>query len=188
MKYLIVSDGTKCVGCGICELVCSAVKEKCYSPSKSRIKATRLGPIMTAITCRLCEEAPCVAACPEKALAQSEETGIVEVDQQKCTRCSWCLTACKFGAINIVEGKLLICDLCQGDPQCVKICPVQALQFTTLDQAVEEMKLCVSKGVQEITQSGIIIGCSEDFKERWSDVVKIVTEKWLRNHSAHDTF
>lgn len=174
MRSLIVSDGTKCVGCGICELVCSAEKERVYNPTKSRINVVRLGQFMMAITCRFCEEAPCVAACPRGALLQAEETGIVTVDVDKCIGCGWCIKACEFGAINIWRHKMHICDLCKGKPECVKACPVQALELTPLDQLKEKARDPSMKSPRRCSDLGLIITSSLDFEERWPDIIEII--------------
>jgi len=95
--------------------------------------------LITAVSCRTCEDAPCVRACPRDALTQDAVTGIIHIDPQKCDGCAWCVEACDFGAISINhETKLAeICDQCEdveGGPQCVLICPKDALQYTTPDQ------------------------------------------------------
>jgi Fe-S-cluster-containing hydrogenase component 2 len=34
-----------------------------------------------------------------------------------------CVSACPFGAINVgPDETILVCDLCNGDPMCVKFC------------------------------------------------------------------
>jgi TPP-dependent indolepyruvate ferredoxin oxidoreductase alpha subunit len=134
-------DPGKCVGCVICEYACSLEKEKVFNPVKSRIRAIRLDPLSNAaITCRACKEAPCVTACPEKALMQSVETGIVTVDEAKCNGCGWCIEACEYGAITLHpdKQKVIVCDLCNGEPECVQFCPEGALRLSgkTTDKIV----------------------------------------------------
>lgn len=88
-----------------------------------------------AVACRHCEDASCVAACPRDALEQSEEKGVIMVDEEKCTGCGWCDEACDYGAIQLhPERKVVyVCDLCEGEPKCVEWCPEEALDFTTKD-------------------------------------------------------
>jgi Fe-S-cluster-containing hydrogenase component 2 len=87
------------------------------------------------IACRLCEDAPCVAACPRQALSVKAENGIILVDQVRCTGCGWCIEACDFGAIALDPStkSVVICDLCEELPQprCVELCPKQALSLAT---------------------------------------------------------
>jgi len=133
----VITD--KCVGCRICEYVCSLQKDKVFNPTRSRIRVVRIYPTTNAsLTCRLCEDAPCVIACPRKALTQSEETGVILVEDDLCNGCGWCFEACDFGAITLDPEKKVvrICDLCidrEAGPICVEWCPEEALELTTKD-------------------------------------------------------
>jgi Fe-S-cluster-containing hydrogenase component 2 len=42
-----------------------------------------------------------------------------------------CITACPFGVISLHPEKhvAIKCDLCGGDPECVKHCPTGALKY-----------------------------------------------------------
>ncbi|MDH5451682.1 MAG: 4Fe-4S dicluster domain-containing protein [Candidatus Bathyarchaeota archaeon] len=149
-KKFVSADPNKCVGCAVCEYTCSMVKEKTYNPTKSRIRAVRLNPFANlAVTCRLCEDPPCVAACPRDALTQSEETGIIMVDEDACNGCGWCIEACDYGAIMLhPETKVVyICDLCQdeGKPQCIEWCPEEALDLVTSDLVAQKARRTVVK-------------------------------------------
>ncbi len=53
-----------------------------------------------AITCRHCEDAPCVRSCPNDAIAQSGDS--VQVRQEKCIGCKSCMVACPFGVMQVV--------------------------------------------------------------------------------------
>jgi Fe-S-cluster-containing dehydrogenase component len=145
---LVDCDPDKCTGCTVCEYICSLTKEDAFNAHKSRIRTTRLHPLINiAITCRLCSPAPCVTACPRDALTQSEETGVIMVDDDKCDGCSWCIEACDYGAITLHPEKKVvrICDLCDGDPECVKWCPEEALDFVTRDLMAQKARITVTK-------------------------------------------
>ena len=123
-----------CTGCRICEMVCSLTHEKTgVNPAMSRIKVISFpekGLIIPRV-CRFCRNAPCIPACPVEALSQDAETGVIRVDEDKCIGCDRCVEACNFGGINIhPENKTaMACDLCGGDPQCVKYCMNRTLIF-----------------------------------------------------------
>ena len=92
-----------------------------------------LGQIQnTAVTCKGCIDAPCILACPEKAIAQAKKTGAIIVDESKCKGCDWCIDACKYGAITLHPSshKAIVCDTCGGDPKCIPACPESALSLT----------------------------------------------------------
>ena len=146
-KFIDV-DPDKCIGCGICELVCSMEKteDRSFNPSKSRIRVCRFDPaINIAVACRLCEKPSCVNACPKKALSQAQ-SGIIHVDENKCNGCNWCIKACPYGSISIDPDKRVaaLCDLCEGrkgigvfpgrkiaSPACVEWCPEEAIELLT---------------------------------------------------------
>lgn len=124
----------KCVGCKLCELACSFKHFEEFNPSISFITNTdfREEPaFFTSITCFQCEEPYCMEICPAKALKRSEETGAVVVDKDRCVGCKMCTLACPFGNIVFLEreGVSGKCDLCNGDPECAKICPTEAIQY-----------------------------------------------------------
>jgi len=138
----VSADPNKCSGCGICELVCALEKENLFEPSLSRIKVVRLlGIVNFTSACVFCESAPCVEACPRKALLQSSEKKI-KVDENKCNGCGWCIRACPYGAIRLHPQKtyVLVCDLCEGDPKCVEWCPEGALELRSMDEVKKILK------------------------------------------------
>jgi TPP-dependent indolepyruvate ferredoxin oxidoreductase alpha subunit len=145
-------DSQKCVGCDICEYACSYEKEKVFNPLKSRIRSVRIGQTFnTAVTCKTCKDAPCVISCPEKALSQSSETGAINVEEEKCNGCGWCIEACEYGAATLHPNKrkVIICDTCQGEPKCIEYCPESALSLTgkTNDKIITGDIGCYTLGV-----------------------------------------
>jgi carbon-monoxide dehydrogenase iron sulfur subunit len=142
-KFVSV-DPSKCTGCGICEYACALEKEKNnMNPLRSRIRVVRVTPMFNfALACRFCEDAKCVTACPEKALFQSEQTGIIMVEEKKCKGCDWCIQACPHGGITIYSDEYariaVTCDLCDGEPKCVEFCPEEALELVCTDEEAEK--------------------------------------------------
>jgi Fe-S-cluster-containing hydrogenase component 2 len=122
--------------------------EKTYNPTKSRIRVVRLTPFVNlAIACRLCENPQCVIACPREALVQSEETGVIIVDEQMCNGCAWCVEACDFGSIQLhpESRTAFVCDLCDGEPKCVEWCPEQALDLITEGVLAQKARISATK-------------------------------------------
>jgi Fe-S-cluster-containing dehydrogenase component len=78
-----------------------------------------------------------VKACPEDAIEQDQETGLLRIDEKKCKGCDWCVQACEYGCIQIQSntGLATVCDLCGGTPQCVEFCPEEALELVDSDEA-----------------------------------------------------
>jgi Fe-S-cluster-containing hydrogenase component 2 len=138
-KFLSVNP-EKCIGCNLCEYACSLEKAREFNPLKSRIRVVRMHPfINTALVCKLCDDPPCIKVCPRDALKQLEVTRIIEIDEEKCNGCSWCIEACPYGAIryDLDLGSVVICDLCGGEPECIEICPTEAVEFTSSEEAIE---------------------------------------------------
>ena len=56
---------------------------------------------------------------------------IIEIDQEKCTGCGLCVTACHEGAIALVDGKakLVKDSYCDGLGDCLPACPEDAISF-----------------------------------------------------------
>jgi len=157
MEYYphIVCDPDKCTGCRMCELACSMAQEGAFAPLLSRIRNVRIEPVIQmTVSCRLCKDPPCVISCPRKALSQSEETGIIIVDEDLCNGCGWCIEACPFGAIvlNPATKLVVICDLCRDleEPECVKYCLKEALSLSTTEMVAQKArKEVVTKLLQE---------------------------------------
>jgi Fe-S-cluster-containing hydrogenase component 2 len=83
------------------------------------------------MTCQQCQDAPCLNVCPVKAISRDGESTQVTVDYDVCIGCRSCVGACPFGAMsfNPTDRQVFKCDLCDGDPQCVRFCEVKAVDF-----------------------------------------------------------
>ncbi|MCR4403299.1 MAG: TIGR04076 family protein [Firmicutes bacterium] len=122
-----------CSGCRTCELVCSFSHERKFSDLLSRIRVDKFDEdgVDRPLVCRQCGIARCVEACPNEALSRDPRTRSVVVDAARCAGCGACAEACPFDAVAFHPdtGIPLICDLCGGDPECVKRCPTHALAY-----------------------------------------------------------
>ena len=66
----------------------------------------------------------------EGSLAYDENNAVV-MNSSKCIGCKLCMNACPLGniGVNTEKKQMHKCDLCGGDPKCVKFCPSGALVF-----------------------------------------------------------
>jgi len=129
-KRLLV-DAELCTGCRACEMGCSFVHDREYSPSLARLHVVKIeeSGADKPITCLRCAKAPCAAVCPVNAITQDAVTKIVRVEAEVCVGCGLCAEECVSGVIELRPHTdvPLLCDLCDGDPECVKRCPTGAL-------------------------------------------------------------
>ena len=116
-----------CTGCRICEMICSFAHEGEIAPKRSRIRIESDWPGMEGIdVCVACRAKKCIAVCPHGALSWGR---LLLLDQEKCDLCLACVEACPFGGIRLepTNKRLLFCDTCRGEYQCVKWCPANAI-------------------------------------------------------------
>lgn len=117
---------------------------KCKPQSESKVRCSYkhhpdnkgfdslLEMIHFALICRKCYLAPCIAACPRKALEKvqrkNDDAGILKRANMLCTGCGTCAMACPFGTIypDLVPFPSSVCDVCRGrlapgeKPLCVR--------------------------------------------------------------------
>jgi Fe-S-cluster-containing hydrogenase component 2 len=103
-----------------CELACSLDNEGAFNPSKSRIRVFKFEDEgrFVPYTCTQCAEAWCLKACPVDAISLDPETGAKVVSDALCVGCKVCTT-----------GKVIKCDLCEGEPECATACPTDAITY-----------------------------------------------------------
>jgi len=123
----------KCNNCLDCEKACALIKTGKKDATRSRIRTIKnlkeayYGPVV----CLQCNEPDCLNICPAGAIHKSPKTGIVSIDEKRCVHCLLCTLACPYCGIfySPKDQKVIKCDLCDGNPECVKVCKPEALQY-----------------------------------------------------------
>ncbi len=134
----------RCSGCRLCEVTCSLVRFGVNNPKKGCLRVMIAYPhpvIRMPIICHQCREPKCGENCPTDAIEVKD--GIVAIDEEKCIACNQCVISCPFGAMFTHRDVDIPfkCDLCSGDPECVKICPKRALLFVPEHMIGEEHRV-----------------------------------------------
>jgi len=136
-RFRLTFDASICRWCRSCELICSLFHEDSCSPSLSRISIDldQFNAKVSASFCMQCLEPLCLASCPVEGAMIINSVGAITIVPDVCTGCGNCAEACPFNK----EGRVLKihrsrnvyfkCDLCDGDPVCVRICPTGALKM-----------------------------------------------------------
>ena len=135
MKRILVNVD-RCSGCRRCEMICSFSHENAFGSSISRIivKKEDIFGFDLPIVCWHCDPCSAMENCSSKALERRED-GIIFVNEKKCVGCGKCLKTCIMGAIRLHPRNNipLICDQCDGKPQCVEKCPTKALTYMEIE-------------------------------------------------------
>ncbi len=126
MSKVFIAVSELCDGCRICELACALAKTGQVNPYLGRIRVLRdKDSGAQPRYCRHCTRPLCQEACPvPQAMTRDATTGAVVISEEHCIGCLACADACPFQAIWVGPGReMLKCDLCGGDPVCVRYCP-----------------------------------------------------------------
>ncbi len=133
MAKVLYVDHQKCTGCQLCELVCAVSHDGISNPTRSRIRVVKWEAegLYIPMTCQQCKTAPCLEICPVRAISRDESLNRVSVDYDTCIGCRMCVAVCPFGAMafDTQTNRVRKCDLCDGDPQCVRFCDVDAVIY-----------------------------------------------------------
>lgn len=144
----LLLDYRKCCGCRICEVACSIKHFGEFNSELSRIRVYDFyhGLFQVPTTCWGCRwaglEAPCVEACPTRALSWyrgDKMLNVPVINEELCTQCLACVGACKAKAmrVNPRTGFPMVCDRCGGDPECVKACPTGTIDALIAPSGME---------------------------------------------------
>jgi Fe-S-cluster-containing hydrogenase component 2 len=130
---VLITNPAKCNGCKECQTACSMKHTGLETSEFSRIHVLEAGDgdFFLPVTCQHCENPSCLAVCPESAIYRDEALNRVMINQDLCVGCQLCVSACPIGAMAFHEGrgKAFKCDLCDGEPECVRACEPKAVDY-----------------------------------------------------------
>jgi len=140
MKRIIIHP-ERCTGCRLCESTCALYNEKLNAPGRSRIRIVKKHSVglSSPVVCFQCKNPPCAKACPVNAI-WTDSNGSVKIDYELCIGCEACVNPCPFGVMIPLPEKVVKCELCGGDPQCIKYCATGAIEYGDLETAAEKKR------------------------------------------------
>lgn len=169
MAKAMLVDVTKCMGCRACQIACKQWNEREAEKTENfgsyenppdlsaqtwtKIKFIEEGEEdslqwhFRRVICQHCSTAACEKVCPPKAISHQQSTAVV-IDQDKCTGCKYCITACPFNVprYNPETNTAMKCTLCIDritnglEPACARACPTDAVQWGERDVLITAAK------------------------------------------------
>ena len=133
-KVLLI-DPFKCDGCKECETACTMRHTGYRRIARKRIEIMGTGSgdenFFVPFTCQQCVDPPCMAVCPKNAITRDLDLARVVLDTSLCVGCTLCVSACPTGSMAFAHdfGFPYKCELCDGEPQCVRVCEKKALEY-----------------------------------------------------------
>lgn len=103
MRYGMVIDLKRCIGCYACQIVCKAENGTRPGTIWARVIKRESGTFPNVhrfslpLLCMHCRVAPCVEVCPTGA-SEKRPDGIVTIDAEKCVGCRYCMMVCPYGS------------------------------------------------------------------------------------------
>ncbi|SCY10872.1 4Fe-4S binding protein [Alkaliphilus peptidifermentans] len=132
MKILVKKDDL-CIGCGVCEEVCSTAYFKENNIEKSCIQVEK-GEAKKINVCNQC--GACIDICPVMVINRSTN-GVVRISKKECVGCFMCVGFCPESAMRqhddyIEPFKCIACGLC------AKECPTGAIAVEDIEIETKE--------------------------------------------------
>jgi Fe-S-cluster-containing dehydrogenase component/formate-dependent nitrite reductase membrane component NrfD len=157
-KWVKVLDQTRCIGCHACTTACKSENEVPLGVTRTYVKSVDIGYFPQArrafqvTRCNMCEDAPCVNACPTSAMYQRDD-GLVDFDKSICIGCKACIAACPYDAIfiNPDDHSAEKCNFCTHrldmglEPACVVVCPVEAILVGDVNDRTSQVSKIVNR-------------------------------------------
>ena len=146
-RWKMALDVERCIGCHACSVACKVehgvplgrYRTKVYYWEHGKFPNVKRNFLPT--LCMQCEDAPCLKACPTKAIDRQTD-GIVRIDPDVCDHDGACEKACPYAAIGCDDNDVADkCDFCSNrlsvgmEPACVETCPAEVFYFGDANDA-----------------------------------------------------
>ena len=166
-KVAKLIDISKCIGCKACQAACMEwndlrddigvstginanprdLNENTWTVmrfAEVELEQGKLEWLIRKDGCMHCADPGCLKACPAPGAIIQYSNGIVDIHEENCIGCGYCVTGCPFNIprISRKDGKAYKCTLCSDrvmvglEPACVKTCPTGAIVFGAKDDMI----------------------------------------------------
>jgi len=160
----LIIDLMKCRECKSCKIL--ALKDE-ENKNKSIFGIKNiLQMALFSLTCRKCEDSPCVNVCPQDALKKNRDCIVVR-NSNLCIGCKSCVLACPFGTIphNLMtyvysKDSFVFLNEKKSLEECIKKCKNEAIKIVEDEEEIKE------KWIYKLVDNVYI----KDFK--WEEVIK----------------
>ncbi|TKB54972.1 4Fe-4S dicluster domain-containing protein [Ferrimonas aestuarii] len=172
-KVAKLFDATKCNGCKACQVACSewndlradvgsfqgsyqnpaSLSDQCWTLMQYNevMDNNKLRWQFTHTACMHCEDPACLKACSTKGAIVKLANGTVQLNDDKCIGCGYCVSACPFDVpkLDSANNKARKCTMCIDrlqvglEPACTKTCTTGALRFGTREDMLFQAELRV---------------------------------------------
>src|SRR5512133_2607024 len=189
MTAAILTDLTRCIGCGACTLRCKETNGLRYSEvdnldAYTWCSISKQQGLYVKRQCMHCAEPTCASVCPVGALHKTA-LGPVVYDADKCMGCRYCMQACPFQVPAYEWDKRLPkvrkCNMCyerqiKGEPTaCTAACPTNATVCGERDSLIAEARKRIAEkpgqyfdriyGVQEVGGTSVLYLSAVPFEQ-----------------------
>ncbi len=148
MKYLYAHPEL-CTGCRQCAIACALNKFGECNPKKGAINVVRdeFERYEIPFVCLQCEDPECMAVCMKDAIYRDDK-GIIRIDKERCIGCRMCVIACPYAAVISFKGEIIKCDLCDGDPICVRYCSTNAIRYEEESKELHDKRKKLTEAIK----------------------------------------
>jgi phenylacetyl-CoA:acceptor oxidoreductase subunit 1 len=180
MRWGMVVDVRRCVGCQTCTIACKQEHGLPPGIAWRFVADCEVGEypdvrrLFLPMQCMHCAEPPCVPVCPTGASRQRAD-GIVWVEYGACVGCGYCAMACPYQARHLVHetGVMTKCTFCKEridagrarglapgvDPEATPMCAVACIAGAILFGDLDDPASLVSRMVLEERAAPLMSEC-----------------------------
>jgi len=124
----------RCIGCLVCEVICSETYFQEADPEKSAIRIIEDETGEADYQILVCQQlGDCIDVCPTMAIRRLKN-GVVTIRKKECVGCYACVGFCPIGAM-FTHPDLVVPFKCIACGKCAEECPTEALEIVEVEEA-----------------------------------------------------